>query len=273
MKKRRKARLAVSAGFLAVALLLASCGEEESAAPAEEPTLQPTAGVTEATQTARFRIDAPYLSQVDDYPSGCESVTAVMALNHAGYGIDVDSFIEDYLPLSEEPYYDDDGILRAGSPYEVFIGTPYSEFSYGCYAPVIRRALSAALDDLQGGTVPDGQEVNAEPTDGQPRDRVIDLSGKTLRKLCEEYVSRGIPVIVWGTIHMDPVESLTSWILPNGSEFTWKAHEHCMLLVGYDEDSYYFNDPLERKNVAYDRADCESAYAELYSQALAIVRE
>ena len=30
---------------------------------------------------------------------------------------------------------------------------------------------------------------------------------------------------------------------PNGRMFDWKLNEHCLLLVGYDQDRYWFNDP------------------------------
>ena len=33
------------------------------------------------------------------------------------------------------------------------------------------------------------------------------------------------------------------WLLADGTDFAWKCHEHCLLLVGYDEENYWFNDP------------------------------
>ena len=214
---------------------------------------------SDKAHSAAHRIDVPYLSQVGLYPSGCETVSTLMALRYAGYSIDADNFIYAYLPQADEPYYGDDGLLYADSPYEAFIGSPFSEFSYGCYAPVIRSAVSAYLDDADG-------TVNAEASPG-----IVDLSGKTLSQLCAEYIDRDIPVIVWGTIGMQPIQGYTTWILPDGSEFTWRSQEHCLLLTGYDETYYYFNDPMEGKDTAYRRADAEQAYAALYSQALAIV--
>ena len=32
-------------------------------------------------------------------------------------------------------------------------------------------------------------------------------------------------------------------LLADGTDFAWKCNEHCLLLVGYDEDHYWFNDP------------------------------
>ena len=32
-------------------------------------------------------------------------------------------------------------------------------------------------------------------------------------------------------------------LLADGTDFAWKCNEHCLLLVGYDEENYWFNDP------------------------------
>ena len=45
-------------------------------------------------------IDVPYLDQSVRYPTGCESVSAVMLLRYLGYEMSVDEFIEQYLDLS-----------------------------------------------------------------------------------------------------------------------------------------------------------------------------
>ena len=42
-------------------------------------------------------ISAPYIDQSVKYPTGCESVSAVMLLQYLGYEITVDEFIENYL--------------------------------------------------------------------------------------------------------------------------------------------------------------------------------
>ena len=42
-------------------------------------------------------IKAPYINQGDKFPTGCESVSAVMLLQYLGYSITVEEFIADYL--------------------------------------------------------------------------------------------------------------------------------------------------------------------------------
>ena len=43
------------------------------------------------------RIDAPYIDQSGRYPTGCESVSAVMLLQFLGCSVTVDEFIENDL--------------------------------------------------------------------------------------------------------------------------------------------------------------------------------
>ena len=71
--------------------------------------------------------DAPFIDQREKYPTGCESVTAVMALQYAGVDVTVEEFIDGYLPQGEAPHQDATGAVVGPSPWEVFLGSPYSE--------------------------------------------------------------------------------------------------------------------------------------------------
>ena len=66
-----------------------------------------------------------------------------------------------------------------------------------------------------------------------------------------------------------------SWkLLDSGEEFTWISNEHCMLLVGYDEEGYYFNDPYENNGVIrYDKAVVEDRHAAQHSMAIGVRRK
>ena len=53
-----------------------------------------------------------------------------------------------------------------------------------------------------------------------------------------------MPVVFWATLDFQPVpEKRDHWLLADGTDFAWKCNEHCLLLVGYDEENYWFNDP------------------------------
>lgn len=213
----------------------------------ENPAIQIPKG--EASANATMIKGVPVIAQFPEYPTGCESVSTVMALNFMGHDITVEQFVDQYLPKSMDFYR----ILRkryGPSPYEYFIGNPKTSASYGCMAPVIERALHDYLGN---------------------HSQVINVTGSELSKLCSAYIDKGIPVIVWATINMLETVSKNSWYLEDDSLFTWPGNEHCMLLVGYDEKYYYFNDPYAGEQVQYEKQLTEERYMELGKQAIVVL--
>ena len=201
-------------------------------------------------------LDAPFLDQREEYPTGCESVSAVMALQYFGVGIDTEEFIDNYLPLGNAPYEDSSGRLVGCDPRKAFPGDPCTEGGWGCYAPVIEKALNSLIRDRS-----DTSRLTVENS-----------TGKTLPELCTEYVAKGIPVILWATIDMEPPEEYLSFSIEDtGEEFLWIYPMHCLLLTGWNEDGYLFNDPSAGKEQFYPKAAAELAYSGLGRQALALV--
>ena len=78
------------------------------------------------------KIQVPYIDQSIKYPTGCESVSAVMLLKYLGYEITVDEFIQNCLECREMEIRD--GVLYGPDPNKFFCGSPYDEESYGIYA-------------------------------------------------------------------------------------------------------------------------------------------
>lgn len=212
----------------------------------DEP-FTPSASDTPSTGAVMVN-GVPVIAQMPKYPTGCESVSAVMALQYAGEDVTVDRFIDEYLQMSTDFYYVD-GKHYGPDPFQVFIGNPRSTASYGCMAPVIENALNAYF----------GAE-----------DRVTNTTGKSLAELCSTYIDRQIPVIVWASINMIATYPGNTWYLPDGTEYAWPANEHCLLLVGYDEQYYYFNDPYKGACVKYAKSLCEKPYVELGCQSLVV---
>ena len=183
-----------------------------------------------------------------DYPTGCESVSTVMALNYANYDINIDTFIDKYLDIGE--YYKSNGEYYGSNPNEYFIGNPRDDDGFGCYAPTIYKAV----EKITGNN------------------GVINLTGSTLEELCSQYIDHTIPVIVWATQDMQPSKEGKTWkIIGSNEQFTWKTPEHCLLLVGYDSTHYYFNDPQSSHIRAYNKQVVELRYQELGRQAIAIL--
>ncbi len=199
-------------------------------------------------------IDAPYINQLRDFPNGCESCSTVMALNHAGIDITTEEFIENYLDMSPLPHVNENGKYVGASPWEFFLGDPRLSTGLCCYAPAIGNALEKFIDPEEY--------------------KVTEHYEVPLEDLCRDYITKNIPIIFWGTMYMEtPYLMDWTWQIDGGEEgetFTWVAPIHCLLLVGFDDEYYYFNDPVAGKKVAYTKADTEAAYEGLYKQAITI---
>jgi uncharacterized protein YvpB len=250
----------------ALPAFVGSSGKElnvEAPATKDEPT-QPVTTVPPVTSAATadepaadgHKIDIEAMFQ-DELESGCEVYAAVTLLHYYGYEADELEFAEKYVPKSTN-YSDGDGYYGPDLN-SAFAGEP--EFGYGAYAPVLKRAINDYLAD-------NDSEAEAEVE-----------RGLTLAELCERYISRDDPVMVWVTTDMELPEEFITWTVDYvdenataeiGDEFSWPTTEHCMLLTGYDDEYYYFADSLEGITVSYEREQCERVFEELGSQAVVL---
>lgn len=214
-------------------------------------------------------IEVPYIDQTKEWPTGCESVSAVMFLQYLGVDITVKEFVGQY--LEKELFEEKDGKLYGGDPRKVFAGDPADDTSMGCYAPVIKRALERVLlekaDALQ--KLSDGERSGA---DRQKLWRPVDLTGEPMETLLGDYIDRDIPVIFWASIDLKETYEGPEWILKDtGETFLWRSNEHCMLLVGYDEENYYFNDPWQgHGTIGYEKKLVEKRHKEQYEMAVSV---
>ena len=247
----------------AVAMLLLLCGctaDRKGAQTAKmtAPSVISTAATSAAT-TGHWASNTPYsaamrlrvapMAQFPMFPTGCESVAAVMALRHAGEPVTVEDFVEYYLE-KDTKFYWDKRVFYGPDPRLVFAGDPRTASSYGCMAPVIEQAMVRYLSSGE---------------------RVENATGATMQELCQRYVAQGVPVCVWVSINMLEIIPTDTWITPTGEKYTWPGNEHCMLLVGYDETQYYFNDPWKGKEVSFPRELSEQRYDTMGRQALAVL--
>lgn len=197
-------------------------------------------------------IQVPYIDQTKDYPTGCESVSAVMLLWYLGISVTVDEFIERY--LEKENMHYEKGRLYGSDPFWRFAGSPYDSESFGCYTPVIVRALNKVF-----------AEKNLKMS-------AVDISGKPMADILRDFLDKDMPVVFWASIDLKETVMGPQWYLSDGSLFTWISNEHCMLLVGYDEASYYFNDPWHGHGcIAYPKELVEKRHKEQREMAASVV--
>lgn len=177
---------------------------------------------TESNNFIKFRsehvLDIASILQNPEYPTGCEITSVAMALRYiTGTEVDIDILIDDYLPFSS-----------VGNFVEGFTGNPRSRDGGGCYPPAIVKCINDYLNDMH-------MNVHA-----------FDASGITLDDI-KEYIDQGFPVLMWTTMNMREPRFINHTVTHNGRTFQWYVDEHCVLVIGYDEDRNVLivNDPLE----------------------------
>ena len=193
-------------------------------------------------------------------PTGCETCSATMLLKHYGYNISETTFADKY--LVKKPFGYSNGSYTGPDPNCAFVGTPYSSNSYGAYAPIMVKCMNKYLSDKSY--------------------KAVEISGKSLEYLSGKYVAQGQPIMIWATINMLPSFKTTTWRVNYtdenakyklGSYYTWIAREHCLVMTGYDNYYYYFNDPWTNARTRYSKSLVNTRYNELGKQAVVMVKK
>lgn len=188
-----------------------------------------------------INFDAYMILQNPELPTGCEATSLTMVLNFLGEEVTKTEIVDNYLPK---------GGFGTHDPRFYFLGSPYLESGGGCYAPAIEQTVKNY-----------NSEIN-----------VTNLSGTDFYEL-RDCINNGNPIIFWATIDMQPSVNAYYYNF-DGQEVVWKYYEHCLVLIGYDEDKdvYYIADPL-KGIVEYNRTLVEERYNEMNKQALLIWKD
>ncbi len=210
---------------------------ESSSAPAEESKRE--------EKDQRVIIQVPELCQFPNLPTGCEATAAAMLLNYMGEAVTPETFAAEWLACDKD-FYTYGNKQYGPDPNKVFAGDPFTQYAYGCYAGPI-------ADAVNGNSTLCAAEV---------------IRGQPLQSLLENYIDKGVPLLIWATMGMKESTVGKSWYFKDGTPFTWIGGEHCLVLVGYDEEYYYLNDPQSGSTVGYKRHIVEKRYEELGMQAV-----
>lgn len=194
-------------------------------------------------------LSVPYISQKGTLATGCELVSTAMVLNYYGKNISVEDVV------AKTPHF---GLIKTQNgltgkhPAQAFIGDPHSPDGFGCYAPVVTSVMNSFLS--------------------QSGKKARDLTGTELEELAQSHVANGSPVILWATMNMKEPRPGKSWILTEtGEPFQWIAGEHCLVLVGFNKDSYFFNDPYNSNGlITFHKDLVKMRYESLGRQAVAV---
>ena len=189
------------------------------------------------------------ICQFPELPTGCEVTAATMALRYLGFDIGKCELADLYLPYT----FNFTGDVRYN-----FLGHPRDAKSAGCYAPCIEITLNNYLEDKN-------------LSDKWVVENITDSSPEVLY----DYVSKGIPVIVWvSSSFKEPY--VNYWCIgDDGTAIPWMFPEHCAVLVGFDKEKGTVDIADSEYGVTCVRsmADFEKIYDMMMKQAIVIYKK
>jgi len=173
------------------------------------------------------RLDVPLLNQLDQ-PAlllGCEVTSLAMILQYNGVMVTKNE-LADKLPVV--PIYYENGLH--GNPNEGFVGdVTGTDYGFCVYHGPIAVLASEYI----------------------PSDRVQDISGQEFDSVIVA-LDQGYPVWIVTTTTFSPDDELEVWQTPTGP-VNISYIMHSVVVVGYDADSLFINNPNGQKDQKIDR--------------------
>lgn len=219
-----------------------------------------TAPSTEVSDAAAdsFMIQNVHVIEQKELKAGCETYACTMLLQILGFQVDEFTIADNYLDC-HYVYTDDEGNKYGPDMHSGFAGTAYG--GWGVYAPAMAKSMNRYLSDQKSKL------------------KAYDQKDVPLETLCEEYVSKGVPVMVWATTDMDEPYVFDKWIVnyvdenaeaKMGDEVPWYMHEHCLVLIGYDKTNYIFADSTHGKISTFEKSLVAKRYEQMGKQTIVV---
>lgn len=156
------------------------------------------------------------VNQHPNYPTGCESVALYILLRYYNVNVSIDDIISS-IPKGDLPHLID-GKFYGANPEKEFVGNPLTDYSYGIFNNPIKDVANMFKS---GASTKTGMDFN-----------------EVLKLIDEDR-----PVIVWATINMIPSYISSKWTDEDGNLIEWKANEHALVVIGYNDDNIIVSDP------------------------------
>lgn len=166
-------------------------------------------------------LDVPMIKQNPELKYGCEVTSLAMVLNYAGVKTNKMELYNEIEKDSDPQIRSSNGdIVKWGNPAEGFVGDMTGKTAG--YA-----VFDVPMINLMNKKLPG---------------RAVNLTNHPFEKI-QEHVSAGYPVVVWTTGDYKLPDQWEAW---NHGQQTIKTpiDLHAVVLVGYDKNYVYLNDPL-----------------------------
>ncbi len=256
VKKRKLAVLGVLAGLIAVLLIIAAV--VSAAGNGSEAQEETTSATEPTTEKPSFMIQNVEVIPQTDLKAGCETYACTMLLRILGFDLDEHTFADNYLNCVYV-VTGENGDKYGPDLYSAFAGTAYA--GWGVYAPSMSKSMNEYLKD---------QKSNL---------KAYWMENVELEDLCDQYVSKGVPVMIWATTNMEEPYVFDTWTVNYvdenaktkiGDSFSWYMHEHCLVLIGYDAENYYFGDSTAGTISCFNKELVKKRYEQLFKQSIVV---
>lgn len=192
-------------------------------------------------------IEVPPQSQFPELRNGCEVTSLSMLMTAVGHPVDKMTLAKEQPKDTTKLVMDSDGQIKYwGNPNVGFVGSVY-DYGYGIYhGPMVKF-----INELLPGSAKD-------------------LTGRPFSDILAE-VAKGHPVLVWTTATFYPTTLWQTWGGPAGIVRA-TMEEHTVLLVGFDQNQFFVNDPLTGKRAEpVDPKPFLAAWKQLGEQAVTLI--
>lgn len=191
-------------------------------------------------------LNVPLIRQNPELRYGCEVTSLTMMLQYAGVNTNkMELFMaikKDADPIQRARNGD---IIRWGNPADGFVGDMTG-----------KRAGYAVFD-----------KPMAELVNRYLPGRAVNLTNRSFEEVLQ-HVSKGYPVVVWTTGDFRLPDRPESWLHGNET-ITSPLDLHAVVLVGFDEQNVYLNDPLSgRKQYPVNKHQFIGSWKALQSRAI-----
>lgn len=178
--------------------------------------------------------NVPTINQYPDYPSGCESISLLILLKHAGVDVTAKQIV-DKLIKAERPYYV--SADRYGNDPEIyFIGNPTDIYGFGVY----EKPIIAVSSNFKSG--------------------IKNITGSSLNEVLRVVMEKH-PVQVW--VAMDGISTYYAYSWTDeitGRTINYPAEFHSLVIIGFNQFQIITSDPSVGKVRYFDRYNFEQSF-------------
>ena len=209
--------------FLFMLIPLFGCQQNESVPDRATPSTinyEAKKLVQQAKDKKEIILDVPLIKQNPELKFGCEVTSTAMMLQYAGVSVNK---MELYHKVKKDPdplVESNGNIMSWGNPADGFVGDMTGKAKgYAVFDQPIEALINEYLDG-----------------------KAINLSNQPFSTLLT-HVGKGFPIVIWTTGDYKLPNRWESWD-HQGNTIKTPLDLHVVVLVGYDQENVYLNDPL-----------------------------